>query len=79
MTAISSLDTTDELVFEPGDLPRNRAFRMEITVTPYTDAQFSQPATGLERGQRRDQLLADARLLGGLEEYPVDRARELLF
>ena len=45
MTAISSLGTNADLVFKPGDLPRNRAFRMEITVTPYTDTQLTQPAT----------------------------------
>ena len=50
MTAISSLGTTAGLVFKPGDLPRNRAFPMEITVTPYTDAQFSQPATDANPG-----------------------------
>jgi len=50
VTAISSLGTTVELVFKPGDLPRNRAFRMEITVTPYAEAQCSQPATDANPG-----------------------------
>jgi len=50
VTAISSLGTTNELVFKPGDPPRNRAFRMEITVTPYAGAQFSQPATDTNPG-----------------------------
>ena len=45
VTAISSLGPNGELVFKPGDLPRNRAFRMKITVTPYADAQLSQPLT----------------------------------
>ena len=45
VTAISSLGPHGELVFKPGDLPRNRAFRMKITVTPYADAQLSQPLT----------------------------------
>ena len=50
VTAISSLGPNGELVFKPGDLPRNRAIRMEITVTPYADAQFSQPATDTNPG-----------------------------
>ena len=37
------------LAIKPGDL-RNRAFRMEITVTPYADAQFTQPATDANPG-----------------------------
>ena len=50
LTAISSLDSTGALILEPGDLPRNRAFRMEITVTPFADAQFSQPVTDSNAG-----------------------------
>src|SRR5262249_39821075 len=50
VTAIGSLGTSAELASKPGDLPRNRAFRVEITVTPYTDAQFSQPATDANPG-----------------------------
>jgi hypothetical protein len=42
---VSSLGSSGDLVFEPGDIPRNRAFRMETTVTPFADAQFSQPVT----------------------------------
>jgi hypothetical protein len=50
VTAISSLDSTGALIFESGDLPRSRAFRMEITVTPFADAQFSQPVTDSNAG-----------------------------
>ena len=42
-TVISSVAPSGELLFAPGDMPRNRAFRMEITVTPYADPQYSQP------------------------------------
>ena len=42
-TVISSVAPSGELLFAPGDMPRNRAFRMEITVTPYADPQYTQP------------------------------------
>jgi hypothetical protein len=31
------------LAFRRRDLPRNRAVRVEISVTPFADAQYSQP------------------------------------
>ena len=42
-TVISSVAPSGDLLFQPGDMPRNRAFRMEITVVPYADPQFTQP------------------------------------
>ncbi|HJW69178.1 MAG TPA: hypothetical protein VJ829_07470, partial [Candidatus Binatia bacterium] len=43
LTAISSVSPLADVLFQPRDLPRNRAFRVEISVTPFADAQYSQP------------------------------------
>jgi hypothetical protein len=49
-TVISSVAPSSELPFEPGDMPRNRAFRAEITVTPYADPQYTQPVPDVNPG-----------------------------
>ena len=45
LTAISSVSPDADVLFQPGNLPRNRAFRMEITVTPFADPQYSRPVS----------------------------------
>jgi hypothetical protein len=45
LTAISSVSPDAGVLFQPRDLPRNRAFRMEITVTPFADPQYSRPVS----------------------------------
>lgn len=45
LTAISSVSPDADVLFQPGNLPRNRAFRMEITVTPFADPQYSLPVS----------------------------------
>jgi hypothetical protein len=43
VTAISSVSTISDLLFQIRDLPRNLPCRMESSVVPFADAQYSQP------------------------------------
>ena len=43
VTAISSVSPVSDLLFQIRDLPRNRPSRMEISVVPFADAQYSRP------------------------------------
>jgi hypothetical protein len=43
VTAISSVSPSRNTLFQPKDLQRSRAVRMEITVEPFADPQFGQP------------------------------------
>jgi hypothetical protein len=42
VTAISSVSPLADILFQPSDLPRRRAFRMEISVAPFADPQHNQ-------------------------------------
>jgi hypothetical protein len=50
VTAISSVSPFADLLFQPADLPRKRAFRMEISVAPFADPQHSQPVPDANPG-----------------------------
>ena len=44
-TPIRAVSLAQNVPFRPKDLPRNRAVRMEISVTPFADPGFGQPLT----------------------------------
>jgi len=42
-TPIRTVSSPQDVPIRPKDLPRNRAVRMEISVTPFADPRFGQP------------------------------------
>ena len=44
-TPIRAVTSPQDVPIRPKDLPRNRAVRMEISVTPFADPGFGQPLT----------------------------------
>jgi len=42
-TPIRAVSSAQDVPIRPKDLPRNRAVRMEISVTPFADPLFVQP------------------------------------